>query len=143
MTPSSAMEAFARMLRALANGHGPSDNAPAYLAVSVRNLAARHGRRLGHRHAPATADDRTLHTVPDPGQGVDHAVLTEEARRDLLDALGALHPSWREVPLLTHVEELSVAEAAARLGITPGAVSALSYRGRRALRRAYLDRTPA
>lgn len=131
-------EAFARMLQALANGHGPTDNVPGYLAVSVRNLSARHGRRVGHRHAPAVADDQELLQVPDPSPGVDHRVLTEETHRDLLDALGALHPSWRQVLLLTHVEELSVAEASRRLGITPAAFNAMSYRARRALRSAYV-----
>lgn len=131
-------EAFASMLQALANGSGPTDNVPGYLAVSVRNLSARHGRRLGHRYAHAVVDDQELHRVPDPSPAVDHGVLTEEAHRDLLDALGALHPSWREVLRLTHVEELSVAEAAGRLGITPAAFTALSYRARRALRSAYV-----
>lgn len=131
-------EAFARMLQAVANGHGPTDNARGYLAVSVRNLSARHGRRRAHHHAPTVADEQELLRVPDPSPGVDHAVLTEEANRDLLDALAALQPRWREVLLLTHVEELTVAEASRRLGITPAAFTALSYRARRALRSAYL-----
>lgn len=132
-------EAFARMLRALANGRGPTDHAMAYLAVSIRNLSARHGRRTSHRHAPALASDELLHGVPDPRPGVEHGLLTEERGRQLRTALAALPPRWREVLLLTQVEGLGVADAAGRLGISPQACSALAYRARRALRAAYLD----
>lgn len=134
-------EAFARLLRALANGHGPDDNAMAYLAVSVRNLSAGHARRAGHRHSPAVAPDEALHGVPDARPGLDQQLLTEEARRDVRAALDTLQPSWREAILLVYVEELSVAEASHRLGITPEAFRALSYRARRALKAAYVATT--
>jgi RNA polymerase sigma factor (sigma-70 family) len=131
-------EAFARMLRALANGRGPTDNAMAYLAVSVRNLSARHGRRTSHRHAPALASDELLQGVPDPRPGVEHGLLTEESAHRLRAALAVLPPRWRDVLLLTQVEGLGVSEAARHLGISPQACSALAYRTRRALRAAYL-----
>lgn len=134
-------EAFAKMLEALANGQGPHDNALAYLAVTVRNLSAAHTRRRSHRYAPSVAADETLLAVPDPRPGVDHDVLTEELHDELRATLEALRPRWREVLLLTHVEELSVAEAARLLGTTPTAFRALSYRARGALRIAYVTRT--
>ena len=134
-------EAFARMLQALVNGHGPADKAMPYLAVSMRNLAARHGRRLSHQHAPSLARDEMLHGVPDPRPAPDHGLLVGETRRQLREALDALPPHWREVLLLTHVEELSLAETSRRLGITPQACAALSYRARRALRAAYVSET--
>lgn len=134
-------EAFAKMLHALANGHGPDDNALAYLAVTVRNLSAAHTRRRSHRYAPAVAADETLHAVPDPRPGVEHDVLTQELHDELRAALHSLPPRWREVLLLTHVQGLNVAEAAGMLGTTPTGLRALSYRARQALRVAYAART--
>jgi len=139
--PDLVSEAFANMLQALATGQGPDDNALGYLAATVRNLSAAHTRRRNHRHAPAIAAHDTLLAVPDPGPGVDHVVLSAELRGDVHAALQALPPRWREVLLLTHVQELTVAEAAAMLGTTPPAFRALSYRARRALRGAYTART--
>jgi RNA polymerase sigma factor (sigma-70 family) len=135
-------EAFANLLRALANGRGPDDNALAYLLVSVRNLSAGHARRAGHRHAPATAPDEELHAIPDSRPSLDDRLLTAEAQRHMRVALDSLQPSWREAILLMYVEELSVADASQRLGITPEAFRALSYRARRALRAVYLATSP-
>jgi RNA polymerase sigma factor (sigma-70 family) len=135
-------EAFAKLLRALANGRGPDDNALAYLIVSVRNLSAGHARRAGHRHAPAVAPDEALHAIPDSRPGLDERLLTAELQHHVRVALDSLQPSWREAILLMYVEELSVADASQRLGITPEAFRALSYRARRALRAAYLAASP-
>src|SRR5690349_13991691 len=80
-------EAFARLLRALANGRGPDDNALAYLIVSVRNLSAGHARRAGHRHAPAVAPDEALHSIPDSRPGLDDRLLTAELQHHVRVAL--------------------------------------------------------
>jgi RNA polymerase sigma-70 factor (ECF subfamily) len=49
-------------------------------------------------------------------------------------ALAALPPGQRQAVELLHVEGLSVAEAALRVGITPGALKVRAHRGYRALR---------
>ena len=49
-------------------------------------------------------------------------------------ALEALPPGQRQAVELIHLRELSVAEAAARVGITPGALKVRAHRGYRALR---------
>ena len=49
-------------------------------------------------------------------------------------ALGELPESQRQAVELLHVEQLSVAEAAARVGVTPGALKVRAHRGYRALR---------
>ncbi len=49
-------------------------------------------------------------------------------------ALEALPPGQREAVELIHLRELSVSEAAARVGITPGALKVRAHRGYRALR---------
>jgi RNA polymerase sigma-70 factor (ECF subfamily) len=49
-------------------------------------------------------------------------------------ALDSLPPSQREAVELIHVRDLSVAEAAASVGVTPGALRVRAHRGYRALR---------
>ena len=56
-------------------------------------------------------------------------------------ALGALPEAQREAVVLLKIEGLSVAEAAERVGVTPGALKLRAHRGYRALRLA-LGRDP-
>jgi RNA polymerase sigma-70 factor (ECF subfamily) len=53
---------------------------------------------------------------------------------DLERALASLPAGQRQAVELIHVEELSVAEAAARAGVSPGALKVRAHRGYRALR---------
>jgi RNA polymerase sigma factor (sigma-70 family) len=130
-------DAFTALLRALAAGGGPKSAVRGYLAVSMRNAAASHGRRRKHPASPRLADDELLHAVPDSGPALDDGLLREHTRRDLAAAFGKLHPSWQQVLVLTAVEGLGVGEAGARLGLTPPAARALAYRARRAFQDAY------
>ena len=54
--------------------------------------------------------------------------------RGLRRALDELPPSQREAVELIHLHRLSVAEAASRVGVTPGALKVRAHRGYRALR---------
>ncbi len=68
---------------------------------------------------------------------VDASQLPEAAQPlslGLSRALGELPPNQREAVELLHVQQLSVAEAAARVGVTPGALKVRAHRGYRALR---------
>ncbi|MEE9281183.1 MAG: sigma-70 family RNA polymerase sigma factor [Myxococcota bacterium] len=58
------------------------------------------------------------------------APLSSSLRR----ALEALPPGQRQAVELIHLRELSVSEAAKRVGITPGALKLRAHRGYRALR---------
>lgn len=53
---------------------------------------------------------------------------------DLERALATLPAAQRQAVELIHVEELSVAEAASRAGVSPGALKVRAHRGYRALR---------
>lgn len=64
-----------------------------------------------------------------PAQGVDRGLSQE-----LSDALSELPPQHREAVELIHLRELSVAEAAAHVGISPGALKVRAHRGYKALR---------
>lgn len=59
----------------------------------------------------------------------DHDALRTERRRELLAAIGRLPRRQREVVVLRYYEELAVAEIAALLDISPGAVSSALSRG--------------
>lgn len=65
---------------------------------------------------------------------VDPADHFEELPAHLVRALEQLPPSQREAVELLHVQQLSVAEAAARVGTTPGALRVRAHRGYKALR---------
>ncbi|MFO0690083.1 MAG: sigma-70 family RNA polymerase sigma factor [Myxococcota bacterium] len=63
----------------------------------------------------------------------------EDLSPELEHALASLPVAQRQAVELIHVEELSVAEAASRAGVSPGALKVRAHRGYRALR-ALLER---
>lgn len=71
----------------------------------------------------------------------DVAVSAEQAvesrlplSRGLREALGELPETQRQAVELLHLQQLTVAQAAARVGVTPGALKVRAHRGYRALR---------
>lgn len=79
-------------------------------------------------HARADGDGRPI----DPEQILSASELTPE----LTDALQALSPTQREAVELLYIEQLSVADAAARAGVTTTALKVRAHRGSRSLRAA-------
>ena len=84
-------------------------------------------RRVG-REVSLEADGVREPSVPPPA-APDRALSPE-----LVRALEELPDSQREAVELIHLEELSVAEAAARVGISKSALKVRAHRGYRALR---------
>jgi RNA polymerase sigma factor (sigma-70 family) len=127
-----AAEAFARVLELLLAGKGPQDNFRAYLIRAIRNIHFNH-----HRQTKRVL----LHDSPAEKLRPD---LSGDAWEDLFDsetaaaAFTSLPERWRRVLWLHTVEDRSVTEISEELGISPGAVSQLSFRAREALRTAYL-----
>lgn len=125
-------EAFARVLELLLAGKGPTEHFRAYLISAIRNIHYNHHRRMKRV---------LLHDSPAEQLRPD---LSGDAWEDLFDsataatAFGSLPPRWRQVLWMHTVENRSVTEIAAELGISPGAVSQLSFRAREALRTAFL-----
>jgi RNA polymerase sigma-70 factor (ECF subfamily) len=69
--------------------------------------------------------------IPDPAEpSVQGTALSPEMRA----ALSRLPATQREAVQLLHLEQLSVAEAAKRVGVSPGALRVRAHRGYRALR---------
>jgi RNA polymerase sigma-70 factor (ECF subfamily) len=87
----------------------------------------RAGQRRGRREVVSDAlDEVAAVPAPEPAPVPDPA---------LGRALASLPESQRQAVELVYVQELSVAEAAERAGVTPGALKVRVHRGLRALRR--------
>ncbi|KHK59529.1 RNA polymerase sigma24 factor [Burkholderia sp. A9] len=109
--------------------------------TSVRTLAAFSGwlfsvvrrecRRLGRK---------ALHYDPYDEEKVDRWLAgrdTDALRRELVDALESLPQDYRDLLLMRDFEELTIAEIAARTGLSPAAAKSRLHRAR-TLAREYL-----
>jgi RNA polymerase sigma factor (sigma-70 family) len=119
-------DTWARLLRAIRGGRGPTDNFPGYLATTIRRVAWAHSQH----HATVLLPDHegTLDSVW-------HDELPESiADTELGRALRDLPPSWREVIWRVEVVGEKVAAIAAEQGRSANSVSATASRARRRLR---------
>jgi RNA polymerase sigma-70 factor (sigma-E family) len=122
-------EAFIRLHRAAHRISEPAKAAP-YLRSIVINLARDHNRRglMSLRHHEA------LPTGAVPEAPEDVLVLDEERGR-VLEQLRELSPRQRDCILLRFYMEMTEAEIAAALGISPNSVKTHCRRGMEALRK--------
>jgi RNA polymerase sigma-70 factor (sigma-E family) len=102
----------------------------AYLRQAVVNRSRSVLRHRGVQDRHVDAERPVVRDLP----GVDEAALATERRATLLDALRALPTRQREVLALRYYLDLSEADIAATLGISPGAVKSHASRGVAALR---------
>lgn len=142
-------ESWIAVLRGIRGYQGGSP-ACAWVAVIVRHAAMRESRRQG-RYVPLEPDaaeqaggERPRATgAPGPwkectvgaGERPEVDAYGRELQRLLLEALGRLSPTDREIIRLRDVEERSAVEVASRLGISRTSVSSRLYRAHAALRR--------
>jgi len=118
----------------------------------LRELACERLRTLHRRHVQAAKrsvrrEEPDVFALPDEsladlaarlassGSSPSRQVLREEQRLRVQDALTHLPERDREVLVLRHLEQLSVADTAAVLEITPGAVKTRHVRALERLRR--------
>ena len=120
--PTDAEDVAAEVFRIAWTRTGEGvDVTTGWLCVTAENVLRNHLRSAAraHRlHAPTTTHD----TVPDD---------------DVLDALDRLDDATRNLLLLRYWDELSGAELAQVLGISPSAVWVRLHRARRAFRSTY------
>jgi RNA polymerase sigma-70 factor (sigma-E family) len=120
-------DVFVRMHQ---RGHPMDGDLLPYLRAAVVNScrSALRRRLLIRRHAEKNS--------PCPPLTAEEAAMLSEDRRQVLAALATLPPRRREVLVLRFYLELSEAEIAAMLGISPGTVKSTTARGLAALARA-------
>jgi RNA polymerase sigma factor (sigma-70 family) len=122
-------EAFAAVFQALTEGGGPKQSFRGYLLSTVRRMA--HRRNVQARRAFPVK-------FPLPEDiGDDQSVLDPDETAALIHALRSLPHRWQSVLWFSEVEAMKPAQIAELMGITPNAVSALSFRARQGLRSAY------
>lgn len=95
-----------------------------------------HLRRRRRRPEQLTADGAVPDPPPPDDAPVGFARLDEATLRALEASLAALNPTHREALVLLKLEGLSVAEAAAVAGVTPGNLKVRAHRAYEALRKA-------
>ena len=101
-----------------------------WMRAIVRNAVVDHFRERKRRGDRETSIDVGEWQDLRPPASVEQEPLPPELR----DALDALPEAQREAVTLIQVEGLSVAEAALRVGVSPGALKVRAHRGYRALR---------
>ena len=128
-------EAFEKLLQRIRGGGGPDAAFRPYLLRTVRTVAvdaSRRTRRLVVAEDPEDAG-RT------PTTEADALVDAVHERTTLARAFATLPERWQSFLWLSFVDGADRHEIATILGINVGSVSALGYRAREGLRRAYLD----
>ena len=96
----------------------------------ARNATIDYYRRRGRRVGRELSLDGVDVPAEDSGSPDDQTLSPE-----LDSALASLPPNQRQAVELIHLKGLSVVDAAAQAGVTPGALKVRAHRGYRALRR--------
>jgi RNA polymerase sigma factor (sigma-70 family) len=138
-TDDVVAEAFAKVLRAIQHGAGPTEAFKAYLMTAIRRTW---WRRAGHRHELSLDEDGSGDAGA-PAVTFDPDVVDDAFDGAAGRALRSLTPRWQTVLVLTEIEGRSSAEVGGVLGLSPNAAAALIGRAREGLRRAYLAEVDA
>ena len=126
------VEAFARILKTIDAGGGPTGAFRAYLFTTIRNTAAGWGRAS----AETPIDD--AESIEDPRFGEDYTLAALD-RSLTASAFRTLPTRWQEALWYGEVEQLTPLEMAPILGMKANAVAALMYRAREGLRQAWIQ----
>lgn len=126
-------ESFARLVRRLRAGGGPTDAVRQYLLVTARNLVIDGG-------APHESDaDIDLDAMPADQDDVDAEVAARVGDGEVLVAYRRLPERWQAVLWYIEIEGLRPRQVAPLLGLTPNTCSALLRRARQGLKAAYTE----
>lgn len=129
-----AQEAFAIALVRLGTFDG---NAPllTWLRGIAHNLVRKHWRKRSRRtRAYARLEDMISRLGPSTSDDLDGSVVQQHRADALVEAMDILPDSLREAFVLSDVEGLAAAEAAAIVGTTPGNLRVRAARARARLR---------
>lgn len=123
-------ETFFRALRSMNNFRWQGKDFGAWLMTIARNLTTDHFK-AGRTRLEMTTEDMTPHD--DATEGPEGAVIAGLTNEALLKALTELPTEQRECLIMRFLQGLSIAETAAALGRSDGAVKQLQLRGVRNL----------
>ncbi|HEU5037212.1 MAG TPA: sigma-70 family RNA polymerase sigma factor [Nocardioides sp.] len=123
-------ETFFRALRSMNNFRWQGKDFGAWLMTIARNLATDHFK-AGRTRLELTTEDMALHD--DATEGPESTVLAGLTNEILLNALTELPPEQRDCLVMRFLQGMSIAETAAVLGRSDGAVKQLQLRGVRNL----------
>ena len=123
-------ETFFRALRSMTNFRWQGKDFGAWLMTIARNLATDHFK-AGRTRLEMATEDMGQHD--DTTEGPESAVLASLTNEVLLKALAKLPDEQRDCVVMRFLQGLSIAETAAVLGRSDGAVKQLQLRGVRNL----------
>lgn len=123
-------ETFFRALRSMQNFRWQGKDFGAWLMTIARNLATDHFK-AGRTRLEMTTEDMGQHD--DATEGPEAAVLASLTNEILLKALTELPDEQRDCLVMRFLQGMSIAETAAVLGRSDGAVKQLQLRGVRNL----------
>lgn len=132
-----AQEAFVRAYKALGAFRGDSKFSSWLYRITVNRALGHIKRRMRAPFVEADADDlrETGRAAAPTGESPLEALLDEEFRLRVRQAIAELPPRYRAVVTLYHLEERSYKEAAAILGLPIGTVKTHLHRARAMLRK--------
>jgi RNA polymerase sigma-70 factor, ECF subfamily len=125
-------ETFFRALRSMSSFRWQGKDFGAWLMTIARNLATDHFK-AGRTRLEMTTEDMGQHD--DETEGPENAVLASLTNEILLEALTKLPNEQRDCLIMRFLQGMSIAETAAALGRSDGAVKQLQLRGVRNLAR--------
>jgi RNA polymerase sigma-70 factor (ECF subfamily) len=123
-------ETFFRALRNMQNFRWQGKDFGAWLMTIARNLATDHFK-AGRTRLEMATEDMGVHD--DATEGPEHAVLASLTNELLLKALTELPSEQKDCLIMRFLQGMSIAETAAVLGRSEGAVKQLQLRGVRNL----------
>jgi len=125
-----ASETFFRALRSMNNFRWQGKDFGAWLMTIARNLATDHFK-AGRTRLELTTEDMSAHD--DSTEGPEASVLAGLTNEILLGALKSLPDEQRDCLIMRFLQGMSIAETAAVLGRSDGAIKQLQLRGVRNL----------
>ncbi|WP_408897910.1 sigma-70 family RNA polymerase sigma factor [Nocardioides sp. R1-1] len=123
-------ETFFRALRNMASFRWQGKDFGAWLMTIARNLATDHFK-AGRTRLELTTEDMGQHD--DATEGPENAVLASLTNEILLESLTKLPNEQRDCLIMRFLQGMSIAETAAALGRSDGAIKQLQLRGVRNL----------
>lgn len=123
-------ETFFRALRSMTNFRWQGKDFGAWLMTIARNLATDHFK-AGRTRLEQTTEDMAQHD--DATEGTESTVMATLTHEMLIEALAELPTEQRDCLVMRFLQGMSIAETAAVLGRSDGAVKQLQLRGVRNL----------